>query len=39
VALTAVFSAVIHREPLTVLGLVIVIGGVLMIELGAREDE
>jgi small multidrug resistance pump len=42
VALTAVFSAVLFREPLTPLtglGLVIVIAGVLMVELGARPDE
>jgi small multidrug resistance pump len=42
VALTAVLSAVLFREPLTPLtglGLVIVIAGVLMVELGARPDE
>jgi small multidrug resistance pump len=42
VALTAVLSSVLYREPLTPLtglGLVIVVGGVLMVELGARHDE
>src|SRR5687768_3911758 len=42
VALTAVFSSVLYREPLTpltALGLVIVVGGVLMVELGAQPDE
>src|SRR3954470_6996524 len=42
VALTAVFSSVLYREPLTpltALGLVIVAGGVLMVELGARSGE
>lgn len=39
VALTAVMSAVIFGEPLTVLmsfGIVVVIGGVLLVELGAH---
>lgn len=42
VALTAVFSSVLYREPLTpltALGLVFVVGGVLMVEVGARRDE
>lgn len=42
VALTAVLSSVLYREPLTPLtglGLVAVVGGVLMVELGARHDE
>jgi small multidrug resistance pump len=42
VALTAVLSGVLYREPLTpltVLGLAIVIAGVLLVELGARPDE
>jgi small multidrug resistance pump len=42
VALTAVFSSLIYGEPLTplaALGLVIVVGGVLMVELGAPHDE
>lgn len=42
VALTAVLSSVFYREPLTpltALGLAIVAGGVLMVELGAPPDE